>query len=161
MSRGRASAARCATVLVAAALVLAACGSSSTARPSSAGPADEVTVAHLGSLGTVLVDGQGYTLYAYAPDDHSGTSRCTGVCPAAWPPLTLPAGTREPVAGPGVQRSLLGTTVRAGGAIQVTYGGWPLYRWSGDTQPGSHTGQGIYNAGGYWYVVQPDGSVRR
>ena len=162
MRRGPGAAAALATAVVTAGVVLAACGSGSpSASPASIGPADEVTVAQLGSLGTVLVDGQGYTLYAYAPDNHSGTSHCTSICPVLWPPLTLAAGTTAPMAGPGIDRSLLGTTTRPGGAVQVTYGGWPLYRWTGDASPGAHTGQGLYNAGGYWYVVRPDGSVER
>ncbi|MDA8280253.1 MAG: hypothetical protein M0Z63_07530 [Actinomycetota bacterium] len=157
MRRGSAAAA-----VVAAGALVAACGSSPAhPAPSAVGPADEITAATVGSLGTVLVDGQGYTLYAYAPDAHGGRSRCTGVCPAVWPPVTLAPGTAAPIAGPGVDRALLATTIRPGGGVQVTYGGWPLYRWTGDSAPGAHTGQDIFNAGGYWYVVRPDGHVVR
>jgi len=42
--------------------------------------------------------------------------------------------------------------------VQVTYNGWPLYTWTGDAQAGQATGQGIYNLGGLWYVISPDGN---
>ena len=39
--------------------------------------------------------------------------------------------------------------------IQVTYNGWPLYFYAGDTAPGDTNGQG---QGGVWYVVDPTGN---
>jgi predicted lipoprotein with Yx(FWY)xxD motif len=56
-----------------------------------------------------------------------------------------------------VRRSLLGTTRRANGTTQVTYGGHPLYRYSGDTKPGQTTGEGLHFFGGGWDVVSPAG----
>ena len=57
--------------------------------------------------------------------------------------------------------TLLGTTARADGGIQVTYAGWPLYLWPDDVSPGQATGQGLNNVGGLWYVVSPDGTPIR
>jgi predicted lipoprotein with Yx(FWY)xxD motif len=108
-------------------------------------------------LGTVLVDGQGFTLYMFVPDKQSGTSTCYGRCAQGWPPLLLPAGVTAPVAGPGVKSSLLGTTHRTDGTTQITYNKWPLYLWVTDSQPGEATGQGLDNLGGLWYVLSPDG----
>jgi predicted lipoprotein with Yx(FWY)xxD motif len=149
------------------ALMLSACGGASQAdgpygsgspiQPLK-GPTYEVRAMSVGGLGTVLVDGEGFTLYLYSPDDHSSRSTCKGACADAWPPLVLPAGTSSPVAGPGVNSSLLGVTLRAGGKFQVTYNGWPLYTWIDDISPGLATGQGIYDIGGYWYAVGPNGA---
>jgi predicted lipoprotein with Yx(FWY)xxD motif len=111
----------------------------------------------VGGLGTVLVNGQGFTLYLFVPDKQSGSSSCSGQCAQGWPPLVLPAGTTTPLAGPGVQSSLLGTTDRSDGSVQVTYNKWPLYTWVGDSAPGQATGQALNNLGGLWYVLSPSG----
>jgi len=110
-------------------------------------------------LGTVLVDGQGMTLYLFVPDKRSGRSTCYKLCAEGWPPLRLPTGVTRPVAGRGVKASLLGTTRRTDGTTQVVYNRWPLYLWVGDSEPGQATGQGINNLGGLWYVLSPGGNA--
>jgi len=156
--------------LAAAALVLSSCGGSGGAvgvpaggapTTGAAGPGYMVRVADVAGVGNVLVDGYGLTLYLFVPDDRSGTSRCSGYCASRWPPLTLPAGVTTPFGGPGAVSSSLGTTRRAGGALQVTYDGWPLYHWIGDTDPGQHNGQGIDDSGGLWYALDAAGQPVR
>ena len=144
-----------ATLACAAGACLAACG---TAKPVAAGPSWEVTTTVLPGAGRVLTDGQGFTLYAYMPDQQ-GQSRCSGVCAQNWPPLILPAGVAGPAARDGARASLLGTVRRPGGARQVTYHGWPLYLWEGDHEPGQATGQAENM--GLWYVLSVTGSVDR
>jgi len=117
----------------------------------------EVRTGTVKGLGSVLVDGHGMTLYLFVPDNQQGKSTCYGTCAQAWPPLLLPAGVNAPVAGAGVQSSLLGTTKRTDGTTQITYNKWPLYLWVNDSQPGQATGQGINNLGGLWYVLSPSG----
>lgn len=117
-----------------------------------------VQATNVGNLGKILVDGNGITLYMFLRDHHSDHSTCYSFCAVEWPPLTLPAGSTVPEAGPGINRALLGTTRRDGGALQVTYAGWPLYRWYGDNRPGSTSGQGLANAGSLWYVLRPSGA---
>jgi predicted lipoprotein with Yx(FWY)xxD motif len=121
----------------------------------------EVTTGKVNGLGTVLVDGQGFTLYLFVPDDHSSQSVCTGICAIEWPPLLLPKGTPAPRAGHGINPALLRTTTRSDGTVQVVYNGWPLYLWPDDLSPGQATGQGLNNVGGLWYVVSPQGSPIR
>jgi len=108
-------------------------------------------------LGTILVDGQGRTLYLFEPDKQTGQSTCYGNCATGWPPLLLPAGVSKPVAGAEVNASLLGITHRTGGATQVTYNKWPLYLWIGDSAAGQATGQALDNDGGLWYVLSASG----
>ena len=127
--------------------------------PSTTAPFYEVTTGSVKGLGTVLVDGSGMTLYMFEPDKQSGTSTCYGACANGWPPLLLPSGTSAPVAGGGAKSSLLGTTKRTDGTVQLTYNRWPLYLWVGDSQPGQATGQGLNNLGGLWYVLNPAGAV--
>ena len=91
------------------------------------------TVAISGSeLGRVLVDGRGRTLYLFERDKH-GKSSCTGPCATAWPPL-IASG--KPLASAGARASLLGTTKRADGRLQVTYNHHPLYTFVKDTREG-------------------------
>ncbi len=138
---------------------LAACGSGSAGSQHFSGPVYEVETAHVSGLGSVLVNGQGFTLYLYEPDAQSGHSKCSGPCAVEWSPLTLPTGVKFPVSGPGVEASLLSTTHRSDGTIQVTYDNWPLYTWAEDTAPGQATGEGLDNLGGVWYVLDSSGNA--
>lgn len=108
-------------------------------------------------LGPIIVDGADYTLYMYVPDEQ-GPSKCYGVCAKAWPPLVLPPGVSRPVAGPGVDPALIGTTVRSNGVLQVTYNRWPLYLYINDGR-GQVTGQGADM--GAWFVLSTNGAVDR
>jgi predicted lipoprotein with Yx(FWY)xxD motif len=105
------------------------------------------------TLGRILVDAKGITLYDFPPDKGT-TSVCYGACAALWPPLTT---TAKPVAGPGVRASLLGTTKRKDGKLEVTYNGHPLYYFVSDRKPGQTTGQGLDQFGGPWWVLTPAG----
>jgi predicted lipoprotein with Yx(FWY)xxD motif len=146
-------------IVAVAALGLAACsnngygggGSSSSAAPAAAGAAT-VATASVGSLGTVLVDGTGRTLYLFESDTGS-TSTCTGGCAATWPALTTDG---DPVTGDGASASMLGTSANTAGGTQVTYNGHPLYLYSGDSASGQANGEGI---GGVWYAVTADGTA--
>jgi predicted lipoprotein with Yx(FWY)xxD motif len=141
----------CAAVLAA----LAGCGSTAAA----GGPPDyAVAVGTISGLGRILVDGDGRTLYMYAPD-HQGRSTCYQVCARQWPPLLLPRGVSRPVAGRGIDAALLGTVTRTGGAVQVTYNRWPLYLYEADVQPGQATGQAADM--GLWYTLSPSGALDR
>ncbi|HEX6033188.1 MAG TPA: hypothetical protein VFY83_02095, partial [Anaerolineales bacterium] len=103
-------------------------------------------------LGSFLVDEKGMTLYLFTKDTPN-TTVCYEKCAVAWPPL-LTAG--DPVAGEGVDASLLGTTERTDGTVQVTYNGWPLYYYEKDKAPGDVIGQDV---GGVWYVLSPAGEM--
>jgi predicted lipoprotein with Yx(FWY)xxD motif len=106
------------------------------------------------SLGKILVDSHGRTLYLFAKDK-KGKSACSGACAAYWPPLLASS---KPHAVAGVKASLLGRTRRAGGRMQVTYRHHPLYRYAGDTSKGQIGGQGLNDFGGYWWVLSPAGN---
>ena len=117
---------------------LAACGTGRAAAVTA--QAWEIRTSVLPGAGRVLADGQGFTLSASMPA-HRGRSQGSGLCARDWPPLVLPVGVGRPKAGAGVEASLLGTVRRPGGALLVTCGGWPLYLWQGDHEPGQATGQ--------------------
>ena len=104
-------------------------------------------------LGRILVDAKGVTLYDFVKDKGS-SSACYGACAALWPPLTTSA---KPIAGPGVRASLLGTTRRKDGKLEVTYNGHPLYYFVTDRKPGQITGQGVDQFGGPWWVISATG----
>ncbi len=116
-----------------------------------AGGAATVAVAD-SSLGEILVDGEGRTLYRFL-NDTEGQSNCSGDCEATWPVLAT-EGDAE--AGDGADAALLGTLEREDGTVQVTYADWPLYYFAADAAAGDTNGQGV---GEVWYVVAPDGST--
>jgi predicted lipoprotein with Yx(FWY)xxD motif len=105
------------------------------------------------SLGRIIVDGRGRTLYLFEKDKR-GHSACSGACAMYWPPV-ITHGT--PNAGRGVKTSLLGTIRRANGARQVTYAGHPLYRYLLDTKSGQTNGEGLQDFGGGWDALSPAG----
>jgi len=134
------------------ATALVAAVAASFALAGSAGSAAQVKLAKT-RLGTILVDSKGITLYDFVKDKGT-TSVCYGACAALWPPLLT---TGKPVAGPGVHASLLGTTKRKDGKLEVTYGGHPLYYFVTDRKPGQTTGQGVNQFGGPWWVLTSAG----
>jgi predicted lipoprotein with Yx(FWY)xxD motif len=107
------------------------------------------------SLGKILVNAQGRTLYLFAPDK-SGKSSCYGSCAHYWPPLL---STGKPTAGTGVKASMLGVTVRKDGKHQVTYNGHPLYTYIGDGAAGKTSGEGLNLSGGLWWVLSSAGKA--
>ncbi|MDX1468693.1 MAG: hypothetical protein R3258_05080 [Acidimicrobiia bacterium] len=101
-------------------------------------------------LGDILSDGEGNTLYLFTPDAQ-GESTCYDQCEQNWPPFTGMV-----TAGSGVDASLIDTVTRTDGSTQVTYNGWPLYYFAGDSAPGDTNGQGL---NGIWFVVSPAGDA--
>lgn len=105
------------------------------------------------TLGTIIVDAKGITVYVFDNDTpNSGTSVCEGECLVKWPAVVADsdAPTAEGVTG------TLGTITRTDdGTRQITLNGLPLYYWVDDTAAGDVSGQGV---GGVWWVVAPDGT---
>jgi predicted lipoprotein with Yx(FWY)xxD motif len=104
------------------------------------------------SLGTILVDQDGKTLYLFEADSKN-KSNCSGGCLALWPPV-MSSGTAT--AGSGVSAGMIGTAM---GSSQVTYAGHPLYWFSGDTKAGDTNGEGLTDFGGAWYAISPAGKA--
>jgi len=104
-------------------------------------------------FGRILVDSKGRTLYDFPPD-MQGASTCYDACAALWPPVTTIG---KPHAGAGVSGSLLGTTKRSDGKVEVTYNVHPLYYYVADTKRGQTTGQGLNQFGAPWWVLTPGG----
>jgi len=120
--------------------------------------ADRSTVTLRSSrYGAALFDGRGFVLYAFTKDAR-GKSTCSGACATAWPPYVVK---QRPRAGGGVNSSLLGTTRRADGSLQVTFGGRPLYYYVGDRSPGQILCQNVREYGGVWLLVRPSGRLIR
>jgi predicted lipoprotein with Yx(FWY)xxD motif len=134
---------------------LAACGGGAygMTAPSSSSAAT-VKVAS-SSLGSILTDGRGATLY-YSTADPESRSTCTGQCAVKWLPLLQPNyGLLKSPSGNPTGAGLSGTlatTGRSDGGRQVTYNDRPLYTFSGDKKPGDLAGQGI---DGVWFVATP------
>jgi predicted lipoprotein with Yx(FWY)xxD motif len=106
-------------------------------------------------LGLVLVNSAGRTLYLFAKDTN-GKSACNGSCAKFWPPLLIFG---KATAGSGVKASLLGTTRRSNGSLQVTYNKHPLYTYALDKQAGQTNGEGSLAFGAKWYAVSAKGTA--
>jgi predicted lipoprotein with Yx(FWY)xxD motif len=106
------------------------------------------------SLGRIIVTSSGRTLYLFAKDKNS-KSACTGQCATFWPPL-ITSG--KPSATGGANASLIGTTRRADGRLQVTYNHHPLYTFVKDTKAGQTNGEGVNAFGAAWDAVSPSGA---
>jgi len=144
-----------------AALAVAGCGGSSNNSASSAPTVPKLANGHAAtigvsgsSVGNILVDAQGRTVYLFKKDT-STKSTCTGACAASWPPVRA---TGKPTASGGANASMLGTTKRSDGKPQVTYHGHPLYLFSGDQKAGALNGQGVNAFGAVWWAVSPAGN---
>jgi predicted lipoprotein with Yx(FWY)xxD motif len=103
-------------------------------------------------FGRVIANGRGEAFYSFGRE-RNGKSECYGACARAWPPVLAQGAPR---AGTGIDASLLGTTRRHNGKLQVTYAGQPLYYYVGDS-PGSILCHDVDEFGGTWLVVQPNG----
>jgi len=147
-------------VLPVTALVVAGCGSSNSSSGSTSAstttpaPTSRSATVDLRttSLGRVLVDSSGRTLYLFEKDK-GPRSTCSGACASAWPPVTT---TGAPTAGMGVAAAQLKTTMGPEGK-QVLYAGHPLYTYVGDSGPGQTTGEGLNQFGAEWYVLGANG----
>src|SRR5579872_2892296 len=143
--------------VLAASLVLAACGSSSgssssssqasatpatTQASSSSSAAVVVKSAPNPTLGaTVLVDAQGMTLYDLSAEKNGRFICANSACLQLWHPLSAASG------APSGSVGSLGTIKRPDGSEQVTYKGMPLYTFASDQKPGDAHGQGFKDVG--------------
>ncbi len=127
-------------------------GGSSSATTAAAAAASSGAAISLAdsSLGKIIVDSKGDTLYAFLKDT-SGTSVCSDACAKAWPAAVA---TGTPTAGTGITATLT-TVARADGSMQLKLGQWPLYTFAADGGPGQTKGQGVSSV---WYVVGADGN---
>jgi predicted lipoprotein with Yx(FWY)xxD motif len=132
---------------------LAACsgGSGSPKGEHAAAPGSSIKISQ-SSLGPILTDQNGRTLYAFT-NDKNRSSSCSGQCIATWPAL---AGSKAVTVTSGAQKSLVGETKRTEGTLQATYGQWPLYYYAGDMNAGDVDGQGV---DGVWFVIGADGKL--
>ncbi len=126
-------------------------GAASSAASTSVAAQATVELGQNASLGSILTNSAGMTLYLYTKDT-STKSNCTGSCAAVWPPLMASGA---PTAAPGVQAAV-GTISLPGGGKQVTVNGHPVYTYVKDQRPGDATGQGV---GGLWFALSPNGDA--
>lgn len=103
------------------------------------------------SLGTILTDQAGRTLYFYA-NDADGNTNCVGQCNVVWPTFYK----ENPTLDGNLNGADFGVITRPDGSKQTTYKGWPLYYYRTDLKAGDVIGE---NVGGVWFVAKPNYSV--
>jgi predicted lipoprotein with Yx(FWY)xxD motif len=108
------------------------------------------------SVGKILTNSRGFTVYEFARDSKN-KDKCVKIrfCTSTWPLVTTKG---KPVAGPGVNKSLLGT-IKVGKKTQVTYNGHPLYTYVGDASPGETSYVGVSMYGGKWNALNAKGKI--
>jgi predicted lipoprotein with Yx(FWY)xxD motif len=112
----------------------------------SAVTSDELPAQHLININQAA-------LYRFDDDSASPSkSACANACIGKWPPVTVEEGGKVYMAG--VDPKEVGAIRREDGQIQITVGGRPIYRYSGDSKPGDLNGQGV---DGKWFAVGPKG----
>jgi predicted lipoprotein with Yx(FWY)xxD motif len=114
-----------------------------------------INVSESAEHGQYLGDAAGMALYIFVPDAQ-GASTCYDDCATNWPPLTVASADAVPTLGEGLDATLIGTVERDDGTFQVTYNGWPLYYFAGDTEMAQTNGQAV---GGNWYLLNPAGEA--
>jgi predicted lipoprotein with Yx(FWY)xxD motif len=138
-------------------LVLAtACGGGSGSSGSSspgAGPDGGLATTST-SVGTILTDGAGKSMYSFAADA-KGVSNCSGSCASYWPPVPVTGSVPKDPQG---VTARLGELTRDDGTKQLTVDGMPMYTYVGDSAKGDTSGQGLNQSGGLWWVVATNGS---
>ena len=109
------------------------------------------------SVGTILVNGRGFTIYAFTKDgrNRDNCAKISG-CLSVWPVV---GGASKPVLGPGVKHSLVGSITLKGGTKQLTYGGHPLYTYVADSGPGQTSYVNFLQFGGRWPAVNAAGQL--
>ncbi len=139
---------------LAATIVVLAAAAVPIATASAAGTPAKVSLRKT-SLGMILVNGRGHTLYAFTRDGKN-KDRCvtTSGCTSTWPVTTSPG---KPKAGPGVKSSKLSTIKLSNGSRQVTYAGHPLYTYVADSSAGETNYVGARQFGGTWLAVNAAG----
>jgi predicted lipoprotein with Yx(FWY)xxD motif len=159
-----------ATAIVVVAVSLTACGSSSSSKTSTKASSSSsssstssttttanatVKTAKNATLGTILVDAQGRTVYTLTTN--GADVACSATCMGVWPPVLVPAGMTAATAGPGVPGKLVVVVIPTG--KQVQYGGHALYTFVQDTAAGDAKGQGLQSFGGTWNAVKVSGGT--
>jgi len=114
---------------------------------------EHLAVADRGSLGKVLVDDEGRTVYLFEKDD-SGESYCNGACASVWPPVTTKS---MPSVSGGLDSSKVTLVKRDDGLMQVAYAGHPLYYYRADTSSDDTYGQEVEQFGAEWYALSASG----
>lgn len=140
-------------VSLATALLVVGCGGAAATSPSPSPTAKPTSVAKVASdttLGKILVDGQGRTLYMWFKDTDEN-SQCYDACAAVWPPLIVDA---KSVGADGAVNGKLGTVARKDGKLQATYNLHPLYTFVQDNATTPTKGHGSTGFGALWVVIQ-------
>ncbi|MEU6890641.1 SCO0930 family lipoprotein [Streptomyces sp. NPDC046557] len=111
----------------------------------------ELSVATDAKLGKILVDGQGRTLYRFNKDSAWPMKfGCLDACLDTWKPAAPVDKTKVS----GIAAKLVGSVKRPDGSQQLTIDCWPVYLFTGDTQPGQTNG---HNKQGLWFAVDDAG----
>ena len=132
-------------------ILACACSKNDSSTPPYTNPNKGVALANNATLGSILTDSAGNTLYFFSPDATDNSS-CTGGCIAAWPVYYTPTATTDA----GLSASDFATITRTDGLLQTTYKGWPLYYYQNDSKAGDVNGEAVNSV---WFVAKPDYSL--
>jgi predicted lipoprotein with Yx(FWY)xxD motif len=136
------------------AVVVATSGASTKKAPQNVAAGSAISLRKT-SLGSILADANGRTLYLFESDTRN-VSSLSAAGRAVWPPFT--ASTKPQALG-GAVAGQIGTIAQAGPSPQITYDGHPLYYYFGDQGAGQTRGQGLNQFGALWYALSSSGTA--
>jgi predicted lipoprotein with Yx(FWY)xxD motif len=147
----------CSAVVLASAVGVSAVASANDGEPTARAARTAKVQLRRTSVGKILVDGSGFTLFRFTRDARNKNA-CVKIsgCSAIWPAFST---TGKPTAGQGVKASLLSTIKLPSGRRQVTYAGDPLYRYAEASEAGETVYVGAEQFGGKWYAVNAAGKA--
>ncbi|MFC0108083.1 hypothetical protein [Kibdelosporangium aridum] len=117
-----------------------------------AGSAAGLKATESATLGTILTDAEGKTLYRFDKDTPKPPkSNCVDACAKAWPPVVF----SDNMTLEGVDKAMVGSIDRPDGTKQLTVGNWPMYYYEKDAKAGDTTGEAV---GGTWWVSAVNGA---
>lgn len=120
--------------------------------PIADGPKPNLVAAEVSSLGKVMTNQDGMTLYMFTKDTaQPSVSNCYDACAKQWKPLLVEG---KEITFTGVPQNMVGTTKRKDGTRQITVNKWPVYTSAKDSAPGDANGQGMNSQ---WYAMTPEG----
>ena len=141
---------------IAASILVVPVGAASAGPTARAGRAAKIQLRHT-SLGTILVDSSGFTLYRFSKDSgKQNTCLKTSECSTTWPALT----SGQPTVGPAEGLARLDDHAAPAAASQVTMPGTRSTATPRDrTRRNSYVG--VKQFGGTWYAVSASGDHRQ
>lgn len=128
-----------------------------TVASASSGPTAPLGKSSAGGYTGILVTSNHRSLYVLSVES-GGHIHCLATCLTFWPPMLVKSSVTTVKIGNGV-KGKIGFIKRSAATKQVTFNGFPVYWFSGDSGAGQVNGEAIRADGGTWGLVHAGSST--